>query len=131
MSKSDSHPIPPIRVPTAVERQKVDMTHQTAKRALPGVDDQDIVVVFGPEGCGKTHNAQKLMRVLSCETLVDGLRSTTKRGGEFVMDDGLKITNLPGRSLILTNMSLSECERYLDKHAALMPYATAIKLLDQ
>ena len=32
---------------------------------------QDAVIVHGPQGCGKTHNAEALQKALGCGTLVD------------------------------------------------------------
>ncbi|WP_024588824.1 hypothetical protein [Aliihoeflea sp. 2WW] len=91
------------------------------------------VIVFGPQQCGKTRNAQKLQSLFGCEHLVDGLKPTTTHGNAFMTDDGRILREIPASSLVLSNMPLSDCHRFADKLGCdkLISYAAAMELVDK
>ena len=55
------------------------------------------VIVYGPQGCGKTVNAEKLRKFLDCDKVVDGDRNPYPRG------DKQRCMFYSGKILFLTN----------------------------
>jgi cytidylate kinase len=50
----------------------------------------DSVIVYGPQGCGKTRNARRIARALGLKRIVDGFSFDDRR---FDKQDTLLLTN--------------------------------------
>lgn len=73
------------------------------------------VIIYGPPGCGKTRDSQKIAKKLGLITIMDGWDIIT---GNFQPLDHLYITNLPGScveaALILEQFPNTSFVSYFD-----------------
>lgn len=78
-----------------------------------------ITVIYGPQASGKTRNANSLAKKYGHRNIIDGMFPLEhSRNFEFRDDNGKTHRKIPKDVLILTNMSKSECEKYMGRWCA-------------
>ena len=77
----------------------------------------DSIIVYGPKGCGKTHNVNKLAKQFGCDRVIDGFNPSRERRPckQYRDDEGNTYKRIPRKCLILTNMELSEIHEHTDR----------------
>ncbi len=88
-----------------------------------------IVVVYGPRGCGKTYNAEKIRSALGCGRVIDDVCPDGRRA-RFRDRHGVYRTYFRERDLVLTSLNRAEVEKFLRRFdgvtATLMTFEDAM-----
>lgn len=77
---------------------------------------KNVKIVCGPEGCGKTTNAEIIRQSLGCEKVIDGMCPSTHSNVVFYSESCREYYDrFPDNTLVLTSMTIHDVLEFIDR----------------